>query len=492
MHRGCFVWTPKPPLLGRRTPRPGPARVCVRALLGRVGRAGLPGALWCASAFPVAGLGALFVCSAPSGLGLPCLRLLLGFVFSFPFLCPCCLRLSVFADPGCLGPGRLVVLRPPPFFSSCAPLSPAFVGSRPGVPRALALCGPPVWPSSLLVFSPPPLRPPLFFLFSFFFRFCLFWFFFLFPCPGLPVVRFLGWFVCPGLWGVLVCVAVSLGAPWLCPFCVCCCLSRCVVVVCFVLCLVLCGVPVLGLVCAPRCCPSCRLLVPCRGPWLCTVLGCRAALLWCVASCAVCCCGAVLFLLRWLVLCGVACGCWLIAAVSGCLPLFHAGVCCRGCCCLAAWLAALLCAVVCCGAPLPCAVSCVLWCFVAVWCRAVAPCCPFSFAGAVGLCLFPVCAVLCCDARRVVRCRFGLRCYWCLVLWRVAVCCGVSLGVLGCAGAALVCCGPCCTVRCSVVSCALCCLLRCFAALRCCAGWLCCAVVCAAGVCFSFCPLFLC
>ena len=46
MHRGCFVWTPTPPLSGRRTPRPGPARVCVRALLGRVGRAGLPGAFW--------------------------------------------------------------------------------------------------------------------------------------------------------------------------------------------------------------------------------------------------------------------------------------------------------------------------------------------------------------------------------------------------------------------------------------------------------------
>ena len=29
MHRGCFVWTPTPPLAGRRTPRPGPVRVCV-------------------------------------------------------------------------------------------------------------------------------------------------------------------------------------------------------------------------------------------------------------------------------------------------------------------------------------------------------------------------------------------------------------------------------------------------------------------------------
>ena len=29
MHRGCFVWTPTPPLSGRRTPRPVSARVCV-------------------------------------------------------------------------------------------------------------------------------------------------------------------------------------------------------------------------------------------------------------------------------------------------------------------------------------------------------------------------------------------------------------------------------------------------------------------------------
>ena len=91
-----------------------------------------------------------------------------------------------------------------------------------------------------------------------------------------------------------------------------------------------------------------------------------------------------------------------------------------------------------------------------------------------------------------VRCRFGLRCCWCLVLWRDAVCWGVSLGVLRCGGAALVCRGVLLWLRCPVVSCALCCVLRCCAALRCCAGWLCCAVVCAAGVCFSFCPLFLC
>ena len=77
-------------------------------------------------------------------------------------------------------------------------------------------------------------------------------------------------------------------------------------------------------------------------------------------------------------------------------------------------------------------------------------CCPISFAGGVGLCPFPVCAVLRCAARRVARCRFGLRCCWRPVLWCVAVCCGVSLGVLWCAGAALVC--PC-VLLCRAVFC---------------------------------------
>ena len=52
--------------------------LCVCAcgcFLGRVGLVGLLGAFWCASPCPVAVLGALFVCLAPSGLGLPCLWL---------------------------------------------------------------------------------------------------------------------------------------------------------------------------------------------------------------------------------------------------------------------------------------------------------------------------------------------------------------------------------------------------------------------------------
>ena len=117
------------------------ASVRVRVHLGLVRRAGLPGALWCSSPFPLAGLAALFVCSAPSGLGRPFFLLVrpgclwrslfsgpgcLALVSSFPppppffspppfFLRPRCLWRSMFSGPGCPGPWRLLVSRPPPF-----------------------------------------------------------------------------------------------------------------------------------------------------------------------------------------------------------------------------------------------------------------------------------------------------------------------------------------------------------------------------------------
>ena len=132
------------------------------------------------------------------------------------------------------------------------------------------------------------------------------------------------------------------------------------------------------------------------------------------------------------------------------------------------------------GAVVRCRVlCCFLWCavvrcwvwwpLVVRWCRAVAPCCPFSFAGGVGLCLFPVCAVLWCAARRVVRFRLRLRCCWCLVLWRVPVCCGVSLGVLRCGCAALACRGVllCCALSCGVPRPVLCPAVLCCLAVLC-------------------------
>ena len=122
---------------GSEDATPG-SRACVPvlALVGRIGRAGLPGAFWCAS----------------------------------PFLWPFC-PLSLF------GPLRARVARAsgfPPFIflSSLSPLAPqlslAFCASRPWVPLALAsfmcACPPPPPPSLSLSLSP----PVIFFCFVFF------------------------------------------------------------------------------------------------------------------------------------------------------------------------------------------------------------------------------------------------------------------------------------------------------------------------------------
>ena len=108
--------------------------------------------------FHLAFLASFFACSAPSGLGLPCLWLLLGFFFFFwllppfsPSLPPRCVLLCVFSPPGCLGPWRLV---PPPFF---------FVSLPPPSVRPVVSC---------FACFPGPWRlvppPPSFFLFLLF------------------------------------------------------------------------------------------------------------------------------------------------------------------------------------------------------------------------------------------------------------------------------------------------------------------------------------
>ena len=76
--RGCFVWTPTPPLLSRGTPRTGPVRVCVCSLF-LVGSGGL--ASWAHFGVPhlSCGRSVLLLCLDPSGLGLP---------FSCPFVWP--------------------------------------------------------------------------------------------------------------------------------------------------------------------------------------------------------------------------------------------------------------------------------------------------------------------------------------------------------------------------------------------------------------------
>ena len=154
----------------------------------------------------------------PPGLGCPVCGCcwVLSFFFLFHLLCPCCLRRSVCSGPGCLGPGRLAVLPSPPFFLPFFPLLwRPLVSCVCWFPARGAVGLGALWSSSLLFF-PPPLPPPPFFLFFSFFLFFPLLFPllpFFFPCPGVPVLRFSGRFVCPGLLGVLVCVAVSLGAP---------------------------------------------------------------------------------------------------------------------------------------------------------------------------------------------------------------------------------------------------------------------------------------
>ena len=125
--------------------------------------------------------------------------------------------------------------------------------------------------------------------------------------------------------------------------------------------------------------------------------------------------------------------------------------------------------------PVSCAVA--LCCRVVLCCRAL-----LSFCGAVCVC----CALL----RPVVRRQCGLRCCWCLVLWRVPVRCGVSLGVLRCGGAALVCRGVllCCALSCGVLRSVPCPAVPCCPAVLC---WL--AVLCGCLRCwYLFCPLFFC
>ena len=211
--------------------------------------------------------------------------------------------------------------------------------------------------------------------------------------------------------------------------------------------------------------------------WAVCVLCLHPATPGCVCPWVLCCAFPVLF-----ALCGAVLRC------AGALALCCS---CGASCC---WRPVLWCAAVC------CAVS-----FGVLWCGAGSGG-PWLSAGAVLwrpavrfallvllVCVLSLC-VRCCVALRVVLFSSG-----CVCAVVGASCCCVSLCVVVSPWAF---CGvvvplwcvvvSCCAVRCPVVSCALCRVLRCCAALRCCAGGLCCAVVCAAGVCFSFCPLFLC
>ena len=221
-------------------------------------------------------------------------------------------------------------------------------------------------------------------------------------------------------------------------------------------------------------------VVPCF-PVSCSVVLCCRVVLCCCALLS--CCGAVgaCFALLWaVVLCCVVllvgCAVFCPVVVSACCGALFLVL------CVPCLLRSVRCGALLCWLWCPASLCRVLWRCAVVWCCAVVLCCRFAVLFVFAL---PSCGSSC--GASVVCAVVG------------ASCCGVSLCVVVspwafCGVVVLLWCVvvSCCAVCCPVVSCALCRVLRCRAALRCCAGWLCCAVVCAAGVCFSFCPLFLC
>ena len=551
----------------------------VRVLLGRVGRAGLPGAFWCASPFPLAALSFCFAwpppgwgcpslfrccCCSPLvvflGLPLPGSRLVCVFHLAVgcslvvapppppPPLClavfvapafglgvffssssssvrPRCLRLSLVSGPVCPGPRRLRCL-------FCCP-SASRLSVRLSLFRAFRL----VVGCSRVVAAPPP--PPFV---SRGFRSCR-----SVPCAVLCCASLgavlcraaarcvarccavvccvaLVWcrcllrralWRCPSPWGPVLCGAVFCGVPPRCVLCAVCVLSWhggacCCSRLCLVLCVsrgaVLCPCALRSVRCCASLCWCARVVL---FVW-CVLLLAPGAVVRCCVSCCFLWCAVVRCWVWWPV---VVC-CWRVSvsvSLSGrvvCFPVVGV-VCCgallscvvfcgavlsRGALLLCSAVVlrccwGLLCPPVGCRAVLCCPVGwlccfwpgggvCVLWCsfpravrslsspLCALRCLvvlAVVPCFPVSCAVAlccrVVLCcraLLSFCGAVCvCFAllRPVVRRQCGLRCCWCLVLWRVPVRCGVSLGVLRCGGAALVCPGVllCCASSCGVL-----------------------------------------
>ena len=550
----------------------------VLALCGWVGRAGLPGALWCASPFPLAALSFCFAWPPP-GWGCPPLsrcpcRSSLSWRFALvvflrlplpgsscarasfvspawplaalwwflppplPFLClavfvapawclvffffsspsspvrPRCLRLSLVSGPGCPGPRRcalfvLLAFRlsavralvpllcfPPGWWllpGGCCPRPPPFLS------RGFRGCRPVLCAACCVVLCVPGCGAAP--------RCCA-----LFPpvlcCPVLCCARWVPLLVAP----CPLALPVALGP---------CALRRCVLRCSPVLCVFCRGAVVRAVVRRSALCCVCPGMLCCAFPVLSALCGavlrCAGALALC-CSCGACCCWR---LVLWcaVVRCWVwwpVAFCWWRVSVSVslsgrvvCFPVV--GVVCCGallscvvfCGAVLSRGAVLLCSAVVlrccwgllyppvgCRAVLCCAVGwlccfflpgggvCVLWCsfpravrslsslLCALRCLvvlAVVPCFPVSCAVAlccrVVLCcraLLSFCGAVCvCFAllRLVVRRPCRLRCCWCLVLWRVPVRCGVSLGVLRCGGAALVCRGVllCCALSCGVL-----------------------------------------
>ena len=477
------------------------AGVRVLALCGRVGRAGLPGALWCASPFPLAALSFCFawpppgwgcppLSCCPCRSSLPWCRALVVFL-GLPLPASSCARAS-FVSPAWPLAALWWFLPPPPpflclgvfvapawclgvvfffffffpFFSCAPPLSPAFSGFRPRVPWASALCvvcfvglpplgSPCACPafvlSAWLVLAPRRLLPPPPPLFVSRFS----------SLPLGAVCRVLRCAVRPSLrccaalcsLGAAACCAVPSVAAR-CPGALCSAALRFAVFP-----RAVCVLSWRGGACC--CWPLCFVLCVSRGAVLCVLcplrfVRCCASLCWCAR--------VVLFVWCSLLLAPGAVVCR--GAVLGLVARLSAGGVFR-CPCLAAWSVSLWLvwfAVVPCF-PVSCSV--VLCCRVVLCCCALLSCC-----GAVGACFALLWAVVLCCVVLLVGCAV-----FCPVV--VAACCGALFLVL---------CVPCLlrSVRCGALLCWLWCLASlCRVLWRCAVVW-CCAVV----LCCRFAVLF--
>ena len=524
---GRLVLGAVPPPAARPLERAARVPVCVcvrvRALLGRVGRAGLPGAFWCASPFPLAALSFCFAWPPP-GWGCPPLS-----------RCPC--RSSL--------PWRCALV--------------LFLGlPLPGSSCARASFVSPAWPlAALWWFLPPP--PPLLCLAVFvapawclgvvvFFFFFFFFFVFL-PCAP-PLSPAFSCFRPRVPWASALCVFCSvglppLGSPCACPsfvlstwlvvaprrllprppppflsrgfrpcrsvLCAVCCASlgavlrraaaRCALRCCAVLCCVVlvgcrcvlrrvlwrCPLPWGPVLCGaafsrfPRavfvlswrggaccCSPLCFVLCVSRGAVLCVPcpllsVRCCASLCWCARVVLFVWCVLLLapdaVVCRGAVLGLLARGCPLVACFRVGVPVWPRGLFPCGWCGLL-WCPAFLCRV--------------LWCCAVAWCCAVVLCCRVAVLLGLALpsCGLSCCAVLCCW----LAVLFFARRWWLRAVVLFSSCCAFPVFSALCA--AVPCCAGCgallpCVVCCgSVLSCGA--VLSCSAVvLRCCLRLLC-------------------
>ena len=383
----------------------------VLALCCRVGRAGLPGALWCASPFPLAALSFCFGWPPPDCGGpplprcccrssLPCAPL---FFFSPLLSCaPVVSGFLRFPARGALGLGAVFWL----FFLACRCLATRALLPRLCLPLGRWLlsagsCPPPPLPFCVSRFSSLLLGALVFF-------FVFFFFFFLRAPPLSPAFS-----------------GFRPRVPWASALCV----------VCFV------GLPLLVSPCAF---PSFVLSAwPLAAPWW--LLPPPPSLCFAVFVAAARCC------VPFAVLCCVSLGAVLRRAAARCVARCCAVVCCDAL--LRSFGAAACCAVPSCAARRPGALCSAALCFavfpravcsvLCVFCRGAvvravvrrsALCC---VCPGVLCCAFPVLSTLCgavlrCAGALALCCSCGACCCWRLVLWCAAACCAVSVGVPWC------------------------------------------------------------